>query len=132
SSAGAGPPSEEAKARALEKYEQGSAAFQRRRYKDAVDLFLEADAIAQSPAFAYNIGLAYREMGDDANALRWLREYMRRAPRDDDRRFVASYVNKLERRLMAKGVQQLTVMSEPAGATLVIDGEPKGVTPWTG
>jgi tetratricopeptide (TPR) repeat protein len=125
-------PSETQKAAALAKYEEGSKAFAQKRYKDAVDSFLEADATAQSPAFAYNIGLAYEGMGDDANALRWLREYLRRDPEAGDRDAVKPLIARHESRLAAKGIQQLTVLSEPAGATLLVDGRAVGVTPWTG
>jgi hypothetical protein len=34
--------------------------------------------------------------------------------------------------LAKRGVQQLTVMSSPTSATVVLNGKPVGVTPWTG
>jgi hypothetical protein len=85
-----------------------------------------------SPAFGYNIGIAYQAMGDAPSALRWLRAYLREVPAADDRAAVTKMISGLEARLQAKGVQQATVLSTPDGATARVDGAPVGVTPWTG
>src|SRR4051812_2701284 len=67
-------------AAARERFKQGAQAYSEGRYKDAIDLFLDADRLAPNPAFAYNIGLAYEELGDATNALRWYRSYLRDLP----------------------------------------------------
>ncbi len=126
------PPTDADKARAMQKFDEGSRAFDQKRYKDAIDLFLEADLIVQHPAFAYNASLAYEAMGDVAAALRWAREYLYRSPKAEDRATVEASIRKYEVRLREKGVQQLTVRSTPSGATVLVDGSPVGVTPWTG
>jgi hypothetical protein len=64
--------------------------------------------------------------------LRWYRDYLRRAPDAPNAKDVQATVDALEDRLAKKGLQQLTVMSTPAGATVSVDGRPVGVTPWTG
>lgn len=120
------------RADAKTRYEQGAAAYAAGRYKDAVDLFLEADSLAPSAPLSFNIARAYEKLGDDSGALRWFRDYLRRAPDAANAKDVQAIVDKLETRLSQKGVQQLTVMSTPAGATVTIDGRPVGVTPWTG
>jgi tetratricopeptide (TPR) repeat protein len=125
-------PTDQDKARAMQKFEEGSRAFDQKRYKDAIDLFLEADLIIQNPAFAYNASLAYEAMGDVAAALRWAREYLYRSPKAEDRATVEASIRKYEVRLREKGIQQLTVRSTPLGATVLVDGSPVGVTPWTG
>jgi len=127
------PASAASREEAITKYQQGSQAYAQLRYKDAIDLFLDADAlVGQNAALAYNTALAYEAMGDDANALRWAREYLRRSPQAKDRAEVQPIIDGLEARLQAKGIQQLTVLSQPAGATVVVDRKPLGVTPWTG
>jgi tetratricopeptide (TPR) repeat protein len=120
------------RADAKARYEQGAAAYSAGRFKDAVDLFLEADALAPSAPLSFNIARAYEKLGDDSGALRWYRDYLRRAPDAANAKDVQSTVDTLENRLAKKGVQQLTVMSTPAGATVSVDGRPVGVTPWTG
>jgi hypothetical protein len=125
-------PSEADKARAVNKYDEGVEAFKKRRYKDAVDAFLAADSIAKSGSFAYNIMLSYEQMGDTALSLRWAREYLRRKPGAPDATEIKKRCEGYEAELQKKGVQQVTVMSNVAGATVLIDGKPVGVAPWTG
>jgi tetratricopeptide (TPR) repeat protein len=126
-------PSPAVRTEAMAKYKQGSQAYAEHRYKDAIDLFLDADAlVGENAALAYNTALAYEAMGDDANALRWAREYLRRSPQAADREAVQRTIDAQEARLQAKGIQQLTVLSQPSGATVMVDRRPVGVTPWTG
>lgn len=124
--------SDSRRADAKTRYEQGAAAYAAGRYKDAVDLFLEADSLAPSAPLSFNIARAYEKLGDDSGALRWFRDYLRRAPDAANAKEVQGIVDKLESRLSQKGVQQLTVMSTPSGATVTVDSRPVGVTPWTG
>ncbi|MEJ7735245.1 MAG: PEGA domain-containing protein [Polyangiaceae bacterium] len=114
------------------RYKEGALAFQQKRYKDAIDLFLEADRLASSPAFAFNVAIAYEAMGDTASTLRWLRTYLRRAPDAADRPAVEERIRSHEQKLAARGVQQVTLLSTPEGATVELDGRAVGVTPWTG
>jgi tetratricopeptide (TPR) repeat protein len=124
--------SESRRADAKARYEQGAAAYSAGRFKDAVDLFLEADSLAPSAPLSFNIARAYEKLGDDSGALRWYRDYLRRAPEAANGKEVRAAVDNLEDRLSRKGVQQLTVMSTPSGATVTVDERPVGVTPWTG
>jgi hypothetical protein len=121
-----------AMAHARERFQAGVRAYEEGRYRDAVDLLLEADRSMHSPAFAYNIGLAYEAMEDQASALRWFRSYLREAPETEDRSAVEKRIAALEGALQKRGIQQATVLSSPEGATVTIDGKPLGVTPWTG
>jgi tetratricopeptide (TPR) repeat protein len=126
-SSGAAQPLEIARAR----YRQGVEAYQAGHYRESIDYFLEADRVSPSAALSFNIALAYEKIDDPAAALRWYRDYLRRSPDAKDRASVESLVKAFEARLAAKGVQQVTVMSEPSAATVLVDGKPVGVTPWT-
>lgn len=117
---------------AAQRYEQGVEAYQEGRHKDAIDLFLEADALAPSSALSFNIARAYEKIKDSSNALRWYRDYLRREPGAEDKAAVSRLIDDYEKVLEAKGLQQLTVLSEPETATVRVDGRPVGVTPWTG
>ncbi len=114
------------------RYERGVDAYKAGRFKDAIDLFLQADALAPSAALSFNIARAYEKIGDDAAALQWYRDFRRRAPDAKNGADVDASVRSLEAALAEKGVQQLTIISTPAGATVAIDGQPVGVTPYTG
>jgi len=41
-------------------------------------------------------------------------------------------VRRLEQQLAQRSVQQVTVLSQPESATVLLDGKPVGITPWTG
>lgn len=124
-------PSDEAKAMARQHYQNGAEDYEAGRFKDAIDHFLMANQLVPSPALSFNIARAYEKLGDTAGALSFYRDYLRRAPAAEDRAEVQRLVAGLEQRLQSKGVQQVTVISTPEGATVVIDGKPMGVTPWT-
>lgn len=131
SSAGSASPAPARRDLAKAKYQQGVEAYQAEHYAEAVRLFLEADSIAPSAALSYNIARAYEKLSDDAQTLRWYRNYLRLSPRAANADEVQKYVRTLSAALAKKGIQQLTVLSTPSGATLTIDGNPVGVTPLT-
>jgi hypothetical protein len=114
------------------RYAEALRAYKEARYKDAIDLFIEVDRIFPSAALSFNIARAYGKIGDTASSLAWYRDYLRRAQDARDRGEIEATVSELARKLVAKGVQQVTVLSEPLGATVVVDDRPLGVTPWTG
>jgi hypothetical protein len=127
------PTTEEGKrAEGKARYERGVEAYSAGRYKDAIDLFLQADALAPSAALSFNIARAYEKISDDASSLQWYRDFRRRAPDAKNGPEVDARIHELEGILAKKGIQQLTVLSTPYGATVSIDEQPVGVTPFTG
>jgi tetratricopeptide (TPR) repeat protein len=127
----ASAPNEQQRSEAKARYEAGVAAYTAGHYKDAVDLFLAADRLAPSSPLSFNIARAYEKLGDDSGALRFYRDYLRRTPNAQNATDVGALVKRFEERLKAKGVQQMTVLSTPTGATVALDGAPVGVTPAT-
>lgn|SRR6185369_1130793 len=123
---------EQRRAAAKTKYQQGAEAYSAGHYKDAVDLFLAADQLAPSAPLSFNIARAYEKLSDDAGTLRWYRDYLRRNPDAANAASVRPLIAALAENLRKKGVQQLTVLTSPAGATVTVDDQPVGVTPWTG
>ncbi|HMJ12808.1 MAG TPA: PEGA domain-containing protein [Polyangiaceae bacterium] len=125
-------PSEEIQAEARARLREGVKAYEAKRYKDAVDAFLAANRLVPNPGLSFNTAKAYEKLGDAAGALSFFRDYLRRAPDASDRAEVERKIKKLEQRVQAKGLMQLTILSVPLGGTVVLDGQPVGVTPWTG
>src|SRR4051812_12453176 len=114
------------------RYERGAEAYSAGRFKDAIDLFLQADTLAPSAALSFNIARAYEKIGDDAACLQWYRDFRRRAPDAKNGADVDARIRALQGVLAKKGVQQVTIFSTPAGATVIVDDQPLGVTPYTG
>jgi len=117
---------------AKRRFERGVQHYRAARYGEAVSAFLEADRLVPSPALSFNIARAYEQLHDTSNALRWYRDYLRRDPQAKNAADVKARISALALELSRSGVQQLTVLSEPSGATVSIDGAPIGVTPFTG
>ncbi|APR75040.1 Dihydrolipoamide acetyltransferase [Minicystis rosea] len=119
-------------ARAKKSFAAAAKAYREARYKDAIDLFLEANRIDPHAELIYNVGQAYEKLGDVPSALRSYREYLRLAPTISDRVTIEASIKNLEARLRERGVQQVSIFSSPAGATLLLDQKIVGQTPWTG
>jgi len=112
-------------------YRAGLAAYDAKRYSEAIDHLTCANQLLPNPAFAYNIAVTYEAMRDVPTALRWYREHRRQAGEEADKSALNAKVAELEARLQARGVQQVSVFSEPPAAMLSIDERPLGLTPLT-
>ena len=121
-----------AKDRARLLYEKGVNAYRDGHFYDAVEIFLETNRLYPDPKLSFNIGKAFEGLGNQPGALRYYREYLRRLPDAPDKQEVDGHVEQLELALSQKGLQQVTVISNPDGATLKLDGQAVGITPWTG
>lgn len=113
-------------------YSEAEQAFAAGDYRKAIDLFRQADKQVPRAELEYNIALAYEAMGDKPSALEAYRSYLRRSPASSDRSEVEANVARLAKDLGKVQLQQLTVVTSPAGATVLIDAQAKGFSPWTG
>jgi tetratricopeptide (TPR) repeat protein len=125
-------PEAEAKDRARLLFQQGVAAYRAGKYYEAVAIFLDTQRIYPDTQLCFNVARAYENLGNGAAALRYYRDYLRQADRPSDGDEVRDRVRKLEQQLAQRGVQQVTVLSQPEAATVLLDGKPVGITPWTG
>jgi tetratricopeptide (TPR) repeat protein len=114
------------------RYEAGVAAYRAGRFREAVDAFLAADRLSPRAALSFNIARAYDKLEDVAKALEYYRDYLRREAAPQNGAETRARVSELEAALAHRGVQQVSVRSEPSGASLRIDGRLVGTTPWTG
>lgn len=118
--------------RAKQLYALGAEAFAAQHNADAIHYFRRAAEIVPSSKLTYNIALAYEEMGDSARALSEYRDYLRHGPDAERREQVLGRIVELEQKLAETGVQQLSILSRPSGATVRIGERALGVTPWSG
>jgi tetratricopeptide (TPR) repeat protein len=125
-------PEAEAKERARALFQQGVAAYRDGKFYEAVAIFLQTQRVYPDTQLCFNIARAYENLGNGSAALRYYRDYLRQADRPSDGEEVKERVRKLAQQLAQRGVQQLTVLSQPDSATVLLDGRPVGITPWTG
>lgn len=128
--ANADDPQRTAHAKAL--FEKAATAYAGGHYYDAIEEFLEVDRFYPNAQLPFNIAKAYDNLGNRAGALRYYREYLRRSPEAPDHESVVTRVRELEIALAERGLQQVTVFSDPPEATVLLDDRPVGLTPWTG
>lgn len=124
--------SESGVAAAKDNYEAGVKAYQNGRHEDAIRFFSEADRLAPSAPLSFNIARVYEKMGNGAQAFRYYRDYLRRAPGAANAADVREIVKKYQAELASRGRQQLCVLSTPSGARALVNGKVVGATPWTG
>ena len=113
-------------------YEQGVQAYRVQRYRTAIEHFLAADSMVPSPALSYNVARAYERLDEAPRALEYYRIYLRRGADPKNEAEVRARIHEIETLLARRGVQQITVRSDPPLASVSIDGRARGVTPWTG
>jgi tetratricopeptide (TPR) repeat protein len=123
-------PGRVARARAL--FDEGVSAYAAGRYYEAIERFSETARLYPNQQLAFNIAKAYDNLGNRSLALRFYREYLRSSANPPDGAIVNARVEELEHALAQRGIQQLSISSDPPGATVLLDGEPVGLTPWTG
>jgi hypothetical protein len=126
------PPPADLTEQAKQLYLLGAEAFAAQRNADAIRYFRQAERLVPSAKLTYNIALAYDEMGDTGRALGEYRTFLAREPGSVHREEALARVAKLELALAALGVQQLSISSDPPGASVLLGDEIVGVTPWAG
>ena len=126
------PVSAQATEQAQASFARGMEAYRQGHFRAAIERFKEADRLAPSPRLSYNIALSYERLAEAPNALAAYRDYLRRAPEAENVQTTSVRIAELELELQKSGVQQLSVLSDPAGANVLIDDLSRGVTPWTG
>jgi tetratricopeptide (TPR) repeat protein len=113
-------------------FERAATAYAAGKYHEAIESFLELDRFYPTNQLPFNIAKAYDNLGSKPGALRYYREYLRRSPGAADKDSVVTRIRELEATLAERGVQQMSVSSDPPDATVLLDDRPVGLTPWTG
>ena len=105
-------------------YRTGELNYERGSYPDAAKEFEEAYRLSSRPELLYNMGKAYDGAGDMRGALGAYRRFLVAVKDSPDRVFCAHRIGELE--LL---ISHLEVAASVAGASVVLDSAPLGVTP---
>ena len=112
--AAAAPPTPEDKAKAREHYQKGLTHYDIKEFPEALAEFKNAYRIVQDPAFLFNIAQCYRKLGQDAEALDYYRNYVRRFPTAPNRAEVDRRIQEIEREQEAKSLVGVQPPSPPS------------------
>lgn len=110
-------------------FRTGTELYKQARYREAVAEFEAAYRLRPHGVIHYNLAQCYERLGDIPAALLAYHEYLRAIPDAEDRATVQAAISNLGARLAATGLQQLLVYSDPPGAEVYVDGQPRGRTP---
>ena len=122
----AGPAEDTARAR--EAFVAGQGLYASGKYADALKQFEASYALKPHPATVFNIARCLDKTNELVRAMTSYKEYLRLAPTATDADEVSKAIASIEQRLQAKGTQHVLVYTEPAAATVTIDGRDIGST----
>jgi hypothetical protein len=115
--------------RAKELFAAGQKLYKADRYAEAIVKFEAAYAAKPHPVIYFNIARCYEQLGDAPKAIKAYKDYLRLSPEAKDRAAVNESVAALERKVTEKAIVRLTVMTDPPGARVDIDGKPASGSP---
>ncbi len=116
---------EQARAAAREAYAEGQSLFSEGKHEEAEAAFLRAYAIIPNPVVLLGIAHARRGQGNLVGAVEALEKYLEEREDAPDAAEVQAEIDE-----MKASPATLSIVSTPAGAAIVIDGEDTGeVTP---
>ncbi|HET7826311.1 MAG TPA: PEGA domain-containing protein, partial [Anaeromyxobacter sp.] len=116
----------EAKAR----FKKGAELYRAGKWREAIAEFEAAYRLKPAGAIHFNVAQCRERLSEWPGALRAYHDYLREVPDAKDRAAVRASIGRVEGRLAAAGVQALLVYSDPPGAAVVLDGRPRGTTPF--
>ncbi len=110
-----------AETRAREAFERGVSELQAERFADALPDFLASYRLRAVPLVLYNIGLTYRGLHRNADALDAFTRYLAHPETGADPTQLAAVGHEVER--LRAGTSQLIVRVEPSDAQTLVDGQ---------
>ncbi|HEX4352695.1 MAG TPA: PEGA domain-containing protein, partial [Polyangiales bacterium] len=114
-------PSAEAKERARSAYAEGQSAFARGDYAQAKAAFEQAFAAVPNPIVLLSVAESATKLGAIGDAINAFDRYLQLHPDAPDRTDITA-----KRAALAATPAQLSVVTEPAGADVLVDGQPTG------
>jgi len=103
-------------------------AFDEGRYEKAAELLKQAYALDRDPLHLYNIGRAYEEAREYDKAFDYFQRYLDTGPSHEDTATARKALTRMRGQLFVR----ITVKANRPDATLLVDGEPAGITPYSG
>lgn len=123
--------------RARADFREGMAAYEARRFHEAITAFQRAATLVPSADLWFNIARAYEELGEIEPAIEYYRRYLRDRVDPPDRDRVQDHIAALEERAESERVDArrapttgtLRIDVDVAGASVLVDDQAVGVSP---
>lgn len=113
---------------ARREFNAGQAADKRRAYAEAIEHYKRANELVPHPFAMYNIAVDLERLGKLRESADWYEKYLDTSTtKDADRDRVNRVLIELRNR-----PSQVSVISKPDGARVIINGIPTGTTPYRG
>jgi tetratricopeptide (TPR) repeat protein len=100
-------------------------------YREAIALFSAADEQLPNAAYSFNIAKAYEALGDASRAIRFYRDYLRRAGNPPDTRQVNERIQALDAGLATQGAKHVARSSAPSATPAALARPPTALAPVT-
>lgn len=101
--------------------EQARAAYERGDFATARDALKRVYAVYPDAKVLYRLALCHEKLGEDAEAIKAYQEYLIKVPDDPERAKIEGLIRTLQERSAPK-TAKLRIQTQPADATLLIDG----------
>jgi len=88
--------------RALAEYKLATTHYNLNEFEDAIKHYRAAYRLKSDPAFLFNIGQSYRQLGDYESAIRFYRSYLRDLPDAPNRVTVEARISEMQEALKIK------------------------------
>ncbi len=118
------PAAADEREKAAEHFALAEKAEARKDWQAAIDEYQAAYDASPHPSVLFNIATNYERLGDARTAADYFQRYLDGSPDASDR----AQVERLLKELAARP-SRVNVVGRPAGARVVIDGEPRGTAP---
>lgn len=109
-------------ARAL--YEVGTKNYRVGNYREALEAFKKAYLVKRDPAFLFNLGQCYRQLGDLENEVREYRAYLMELPAAPNRGDVEQFISEAEKEIDRRREANLAKPAPPITPAPVAATEP--------
>jgi len=105
--------------------QQGIGLFKQARYAEALALFEGSFRLSPAPVVAWNLARCHEELEHPDEAITYFERFRDLSSEDDKKQIATTKIERLLQRYYAT----LSLTVEPAGAEVLIDGQPAGVAP---
>lgn len=113
----------------LKDLETARAHYEAGRFTLAMELFEDVYTLFPHPDVLFRIAECQQKMGRPAAAAASYRAFLEQSPTVQDRQTILDTIDALEQQVQEQAPSALIVRSQPAGASVFLDGSLRGITP---